>query len=156
MQPCVSVHERRQTTIRRATDDDAERLAAWHADPDVTRYWDDETFTPEEIRRRLHRDRVDAWIVEEDGEPVGYLQSWWEEGPPRRGGLDGFLVPSARGRGIMPAVARELAERLLAEGWDEVTVDPYAWNEAAVRAWSKAGFVEVSRDGEMVLMRFGG
>jgi hypothetical protein len=26
-----------------------------------------------------------------------------------------------------------------------VTVDPYAWNEGAVRAWERAGFVEVSR-----------
>jgi hypothetical protein len=26
-----------------------------------------------------------------------------------------------------------------------VTVDPYAWNEPAVRAWRRAGFVEVSR-----------
>jgi hypothetical protein len=24
-------------------------------------------------------------------------------------------------------------------------VDPYAWNESAVRAWARAGFVEVSR-----------
>jgi hypothetical protein len=43
-----------------------------------------------------------------------------------------------------------------------VTVDPYAWNEPALRGWSNAGFVEVSRheaDGEhhspWVLMRFG-
>jgi hypothetical protein len=42
-----------------------------------------------------------------------------------------------------------------------VTVDPYAWNERALRAWAKAGFVEVSRhdpDDEhlhpWVLMRF--
>jgi hypothetical protein len=24
-----------------------------------------------------------------------------------------------------------------------VTVDPYAWNERAIRAWRKAGFVDV-------------
>jgi hypothetical protein len=28
-----------------------------------------------------------------------------------------------------------------------VTVDPYAWNDGAVRAWQRAGFVEVSRHG---------
>ncbi len=97
------------------------------------------------MRERLRRCRVDAWIVEEDGGPVGYLQSWWEPGEPRRGGLDGFLVPEARGRGLMPDAARNLASSLLAEGWPEVTVDPYAWNERALRAWAKAGFVEVSR-----------
>ena len=66
---------------------------------------------------RLHREPVDAWIVEADGEPVGYLQSWWEDDPPRRGGLDGFLVPAARGRGLMPDAARALAQSLLDAGW---------------------------------------
>ena len=134
-------------SYRAATLDDAPMLVAWHADPDVARFWDGETFTLEEMRERLGRDDVDAWIVEEGGEPVGYLQSWWEDGLPRRGGLDGFLVPSARGRGIMPKVARRLAEHLLQTGWASVTVDPYAWNDRAVRAWRRAGFVEVSRHG---------
>ena len=136
-------------SYRPATDADAALLAAWHSDPEVSRYWDDETFTEDEIRERLARADVDAWIVEEDGEPVGYLQSY-----PH--GLDGFLVPGARGRGVMPAAARALATHLLDDGWPEVTVDPYEWNEQAVRGWAKAGFVEVSRDEKVVLMRFGG
>jgi len=143
----------RLTVVRPATDDDADLLVAWHADPEVSRYWDDETFTRDEVLTRLRREPVDAWIVEAEGEPVGYLQSWWEDDEPRRGGLDGFLVPHARGRGLMPDAARALAESLLAAGWQYVTVDPYASNERAVRAWAKAGFVEVSRD-EKVLMRF--
>jgi aminoglycoside 6'-N-acetyltransferase len=141
-------------SYRAATPDDVPLLVAWHADPEVSRYWDGETFTEDELRGRLEREAVDAWIVEEDGEPVGYLQSWWEPVVPRRGGLDGFLIPSARGRGIMPAVARLLAERLLDEGWAEVTVDPYVWNDRAIRAWQRAGFVEASRDDRVVLMRF--
>ena len=78
--------------------------------------------------------RSDAWIIEADGEPVGYLQSWWEPDEPRRGGLDGFLVPAARGRGLMPDAARALAQSLLDAGWQYVTVDPYAWNERASAA----------------------
>jgi aminoglycoside 6'-N-acetyltransferase len=149
------------TTVRPVTDDDVDRLVAWHADPDVSRYWDDKTFTPEQMRERLARPAVDPWIVEEDGVPVGYLQSWWEDDEPLRGGIDGYLVPSARGRGLMPDAARALAQHLLDEGWAHVTVDPYEWNETAVRAWARAGFVEVSRhpaDDEhphtWVLMRF--
>ena len=149
-------------SYRLATSDDVALLVAWHADPDVARYWDGETFTADEMRARLGRPDVDMWIVEEDGEPVGHLQSWWDEDGPRRGGIDGFLVPAARGRGVMPTVARLLAFDLLAQGWAEVTVDPYEWNARAIRAWRKAGFVEVSRghlpdedhSARWVLMRF--
>jgi aminoglycoside 6'-N-acetyltransferase len=153
------------TAVREAGDADVELLVAWHRDPEVARYWDDETFTAEEIQERLEREPVDAWIVEAGGEPVGYLQSWWEvDDPPgrgRHGGLDGFLIPAARGRGLMPDAARALSSSLLEAGWEEVTVDPYEWNERAIRAWAKAGFVEVARrppDGDhrhpWVLMRF--
>ena len=58
-----------------------------------------------------------------------------------------FLVPSARGRGLGPDAARALTESLLASGWTRVTVDPYAWNEPAIRAWRRAGFVDVETRG---------
>ena len=82
----------RLTSLRPATVADAELLVGWHADPEVSRYWDDETFTRDEMAERLARPDVEAWIVEENGEPVGYLQVHPE-------GLDMFLVPAARGRG---------------------------------------------------------
>jgi aminoglycoside 6'-N-acetyltransferase len=57
-----------------------------------------------------------------------------------------FLVPHARGRGLGPDSARAMAEHLLHErGRARVTVDPYEWNDRALRAWQRAGFVEVSR-----------
>ena len=150
--------------LRPADADDVDRLVAWHADPDVARYWDGETFTDGEMHERLARPDVDMWIVTDGGEAVGLIQSWWEADPPRRGGIDGFLIPSARGRGVMPAIARQLAADLRAQGWAEVTVDPYEWNERAIRGWEKAGFVEVSRghapdedhSAKWVLMRFSG
>ena len=129
----------RLTTLRPADADDVDRLVAWHADPEVARYWDDETFTRAEMEERLARRDVEAWIVEEAGEPVGYLQV-------HAGGARHVPVPAARGRGLGPDAARAMAEHLLDErGRARVTVDPYAWNEGAVRAWERAGFVEVSR-----------
>jgi aminoglycoside 6'-N-acetyltransferase len=147
----------RLTELRQATDEDVERLVAWHADPEVRRYWDWETFTPEEMRERLAREDVDAWIVEAEREPVGYLQVHPE-------GLDMFLVPSARGRGLGPDAARAMAEHLLAGGRTRVTVDPYEWNGPAIRAWERAGFVELSRghppdddhSAEWILMEYRG
>jgi aminoglycoside 6'-N-acetyltransferase len=142
------------TIVRRANDGDVARLVAWHADPEVSRYWDDKTFTPDEMRDRLVRSDVDAWIVEADGEPVGYVQSY-------RWGIDGFLIPSARGKGLMPDAAHALASSLIADGWPEVIVDPYEWNDRAIRAWQKAGFVEIGRrppdedhPSPWILMRF--
>ena len=127
------------TTLRPAGADDVDRLVAWHADPEVARYWDGETFTQAEMEERLARDDVEAWIVEERGAPIGYLQVHSE-------GLDMFLIPAARGRGLGPDAARAMTEHLLKERRrTRVTVDPYAWNEGAVRAWVRAGFVEVSR-----------
>jgi aminoglycoside 6'-N-acetyltransferase len=129
----------RLTTLRPADASDVDRLVVWHADPDVSRYWDGETFTCREMAERLVREDVEAWIVEERGEPVGYLQV-------HPAGLDMFLIPSARGRGLGPDAARAMAEHLVEErGHERVTVDPYAWNDGAVRAWERAGFVEVSR-----------
>jgi len=125
--------------LRPADGGDVDRLAAWHADPDVARYWDGETFTHAEMEERLAQADVEAWIVEEDDEPVGYLQVHAE-------GLDMFLVPAARGRGLGPDAARAMARHLIDEHRRvRVTVDPYVWNEGAVRAWQRAGFVEVSR-----------
>ena len=148
----------RVTSLRRAGSDDVQRLVDWHVDPDVARYWDDETFTHVEMTDRLARGDVDAWIVEADREPVGYLQVHPE-------GLDMFLVPSARGRGLGPDAARAMAEHLLASGSHaRVTADPYEWNEPAIRAWQRAGFVEISRGhppdddhaAEWVLMEYRG
>ena len=129
----------RLTALRPAGAEDVDRLVAWHADPEVARFWDDETFGRAEMEERLAREDVEAWIVEEAGKPIGYLQVHPE-------GLDMFLIPGARGRGLGPDAARAMTEHLLHErGRERVTVDPYAWNEGAVRAWQRAGFVELSR-----------
>jgi aminoglycoside 6'-N-acetyltransferase len=131
------------TVVRTATADDADLLVAWHADPEVARFWDGETFTRDEVLERLGRDDVESFVAEADGEPVGYLQAW-HEGDGAEGGIDMFLIPGARGRGLGPDAARTLADHLRDErGWRRVTVDPYLWNEAAIRAWRRAGFREV-------------
>ena len=130
------------TEVRPATGEDVELLVAWHADPEVARYWDGKTYTAEEMRSRLARPDVDAYIVEAEGRPVGYLQAWREGAG---GGLDMFLIADARGQGLGSDAARALATALRAEGWTRITVDPYVWNERAIAAWKRAGFETVER-----------
>jgi len=132
------------TTLRPATAADADRLVRWHEDPDVARYWDDETYTREEMLLRLARPDVDAYVIEKDGVPIGFIQAWFEDDPTKPCGLDMFLIPAARGAGLGPDAARTLADRLLGASQDQrLTVDPYLSNEVAIRAWGRAGFQPV-------------
>src|SRR5437763_10754947 len=131
-----------RTVLRPVTEDDVDLLLRWHADPDVLRFWDGETFTRGSMLVRLAREDVMPYLVLADGEPVGYLQVWGEGD----GGIDMFLAPDVRGRGLGPDAGRAMARHLRDDhGWTRVTVDPYEWNDIAVRAWRNAGFVEVSR-----------
>jgi aminoglycoside 6'-N-acetyltransferase len=131
-----------RTTLRPAGDSDVDLLVAWHEDPEVRRYWDDKAYTPETMREKLARPHFEPFIVEEGGRPVGYIQAWWEPDTDEAG-VDMFLAPDTRGRGLGPDAASALARDLLARGWKRVTTDPYTWNERAVRGWRRAGFVDV-------------
>jgi RimJ/RimL family protein N-acetyltransferase len=97
------------------------------------------TFTREEMLDRLGRPHVAPFIIEAEERPVGYLQAWFDR-ESEGAGLDMFLIPSIRGRGLGPDAARTLARSLFAAGQRRLTVDPYLWNEAVIRAWKKAGF----------------
>jgi aminoglycoside 6'-N-acetyltransferase len=124
--------------IRAATLADVDLLCSWHADPEVVRFWDGKTFTPQQMVERLTgRPHVDPYIVETAGDPVGYVHAWFQGEDT---GIDMFLVPTARGRGLGPAAARLLVRHLLGAGRDEVTVDPYLWNVRALASWRRAGF----------------
>ena len=130
------------TSLRPAADTDVELLVRWHADSNVSRYLDGETFTAAQIRARLAGADVEPFIAEVDGRPVAYLHAWRSD--MSTGGLDMFVIPSERGRGYGPDAARALATYLRDErGWSAVTVDPYTWNDSAVRAWRRAGFTPV-------------
>ena len=130
-----------RTVIRGADERDADLLAAWHDDPEVSRYWDDERFTRDEMLERLRGREVEAFVVEADEQPIGFLQVW---AGGDGGGIDMFLVPKARGQGLGPDAARAVARQLRdGRGWRRITVDPYVWNEGAIRAWRRAGFRHV-------------
>jgi RimJ/RimL family protein N-acetyltransferase len=59
------------TAVRRADEHDARLLVQWHADPEIARYWDYETYTHEQMLERLRGDEVESFIIERALVPSG-------------------------------------------------------------------------------------
>ncbi len=135
--------EGERTRLRPATEADLDLLAEWFAHPEVYRHWGGSPLSRETVAEQYVGGRspgVEAMIVEADGEPVGYIQYWRQEGAPE-GGIDMVLVPDRRGRGLGTDAARALVRHLLEEqAWRRVTVDPLVTNVRAIAFWTKAGF----------------
>jgi aminoglycoside 6'-N-acetyltransferase len=133
------------TTLRPVSLDDLPLLERWFADPEVFQYWGGvpkprEGIAAEYLGIENGDEIVLSFIVQHDGEPIGYIQAWSDE--PLIGGIDLVLVPRARDRGYGPDAARALALYLRDDlRWTEITVDPLIANARAIRAFEKAGFV---------------
>jgi aminoglycoside 6'-N-acetyltransferase len=147
------------TTLRPVTPADLDLLTGWFADPEVYRWWDGAPKPRAEVAQKYigrRRPQVESFIIETGGQPIGYLQ--YGVGDATSGGLDMFLAPAHRHRGLGPDAARALVRYLMTEcGWRRVTVDPAVGNARAIRAWGKAGFVSERDwpdhpDGPAVLM----
>lgn len=148
-----------RTFLRPASEDDLDLLVGWLADPEVNRWWEGRPLSRDEVAdvyTGRRRPEVQPFVVEADGVPVGYLQAW--QGTETSGGIDMFLVPEARGRGLGPDAARAASRFLLDHrGWTEVTVDPMVDNIRAIRAFERAGFTpegeELDDESGMRIMR---
>ncbi|MCT9094150.1 GNAT family N-acetyltransferase [Streptomyces sp. ASQP_92] len=129
-------------------------LARWFADPEFVRNWGGRPLTREEVAAKYtgrRRPDVESFLILARTIPVGYVQ--YASAGPGQGGIDMVLLPQAQGRGLGPDAARALVRHLhTVLGWKRVTVDPEASNTHAIRAWAKAGFQPVSRQGSQLLM----
>lgn len=121
------------------------------ADPTVAQWWDigDGAAWVDAL---LDDDEVHPYVVEIDGDPVGYAQ-WSEETDPgyRHAAIDLFLVATAQGRGLGRDVVRTLARWLFeVRGHHRIEIDPAADNTRAIRCYQAVGFepVGVARDRE--------
>jgi aminoglycoside 6'-N-acetyltransferase len=153
--PPLPVLRGRRVTLRPTTRRDILPLAAILADPEVARWWPryDAARVRSELVARAGRP---AWGIEVDGAAVGAGSgpalvgaiAASEEGDPdyRHAGIDLFLDPLARGRGLGPEAIALVAAWLVDErGHHRLTIDPAADNVAAVRAYRKVGFEPVGR-----------
>ena len=131
--------------LRPVTAADAEPLTRILAEPEVARWWPN--YDRERVEAEIVAQEPDTthWVIELEGAVVGMIQASEEPEPEfRHAGIDLFLDPAVRGRGIGPDAIRAVAAWLVDErGHHRMTIDPARANEAAIRAYRKVGFREV-------------
>lgn len=137
--------------FRAVTEADMPLLARWFAEPHLREWWGDPEKGLDEVRQAMEEDSVEPLIVEFDGKPIAYVQSYdphMEDGHPYQDQPFGTLGidisigdPERLGAGHGSAIVREFAELLFDEGAPRVIIDPAPTNARAIRAYEKAGFV---------------
>ena len=125
-------------------------LARWLAEPHVAQWWDDPADALKSIEGHIDSISVEPFIVELNGKPIGYIQSYdphLEDGHPYQDqptgtlGIDQFIgPPELIGKGHGPRLIEAFVELLFDEGAIRVIIDPDPANAAAIRAYEKAGF----------------
>ncbi len=152
--------------FRPVTEKDLPMIAGWLAEPHVAQWWDDPETEIAGIRESIDSISVEPLIVELDGKPIAYLQSYdphLEDGHPYADqpfgtlGLDMTIgLPDLIGKGHGSAIVRQFVEQLFEEGAPRVIIDPHPDNDRAIRAYEKAGFRPIDRRhseyGDAVLM----
>lgn len=138
-------------TFRAVEDDDLPLIGRWLAEPHVAKWWGDRDEELAAIRDHIDSISVEPLIVELNGKPIAYLQSYdphleddhpYQDQPYGTIGIDLSIgPPELIGRGHGQAIIRQFVEELFEEGAPRVIIDPDPANAAAIRAYEKAGFV---------------
>jgi aminoglycoside 6'-N-acetyltransferase len=127
--------------LRPIVESDVAELRRIHSTPEVARWWglpeDGFPWSDDPDSTRL--------AIEVDGAVAGMVQYSEETEPKyRHAGIDVFLDPALRGRGIGTEAVRRVVRILFEErGHHRLTIDPAAANAAAIRAYEKVGFRRV-------------
>ena len=125
------------------TKTDIARVAEISSRPEVSRWW--QTWEREHAEGKLADDDLACWVVELDGNVIGFVQAYEESDPEyRHAGLDLFLDPVFHGRGLGQDVVRAVARYLLeTRGHHRLVIDPAAANTRAIRCYEAVGFRRV-------------
>jgi aminoglycoside 6'-N-acetyltransferase len=161
----LAVDEYRFRLFDRADLPMAER---WLQTPEVVRWWGDSSHELALLTEDLDQPLMDQWIVEFEGVPFAYAQSYcvhsWpqkhlEHLPATARAIDAFIgVPEMLGKGHGGRFLRKLAMILVEQGAPLVAIDPDADNLRARRAYARAGFkaegIVQAAEGPVALMIF--
>lgn len=136
--------------FRPVSEADFPLLEGWLKAPHVRRWWGDPDEALAEIGQAMTSRDTDPKIVELEGMPIGYLQSYdphLEEHHPYRDQPEGTIgidisigIPELVGKGHGSAIVRQFALELFDRGAPRVVIDPSPDNAPAIRAYEKAGF----------------
>lgn len=162
----IMVQQENSYDFRPVTEADLPMIAGWLAEPHVAEWWDDPEKEIAEIRAHIDSVSVEPLIVELDGRPVAYLQSYdphleddhpYADQPFGTLGIDLSIgPPELVGIGHGSAIVRQFVEELFGEGAPRVIIDPHPDNGRAIHAYEKAGFRPIGRRqseyGDVVLM----
>ena len=139
--------------FRPVTEKDFPLLGRWLREPHVAEWWDDPDEELAGIREHMDSISVEPLIVELDGKPIGYLQTYdphleddhpYADQPFGTLGVDLSIgVPDLVGVGHGSALLGQFIDELFAEGTPRVVIDPDPANKRAVRAYEKAGFTPI-------------
>ena len=138
--------------FRAVTEADLQMLRSWLAEPHVAEWWGEgPDASLAEIVEAMDSVETEPLIVELDGRPIAYIQSYdphLEDGHPYRDQPFGTLgmdisigPPDLVGKGHGSAIVRQFTDMLFEEGCPRVIIDPHPDNRRAIRAYEKAGFV---------------
>jgi aminoglycoside 6'-N-acetyltransferase len=134
--------------IRPVTLADLPLLRDWRERPHVHRWWGDPLLEPE--HDKLVDLRIAMWIAEWRGRPFAFIQDYDVHGWPDH--HFGYLPEPSRGMdlyigerdliGIGHGVAliRQHVDQLFSTGVLAIGIDPHPDNDAAQRAYARAGF----------------
>lgn len=156
----------RNYDFRSVEEADLDLLATWISLPHWAEWWGDPVKEVAEIRDHIDSVSVEPLIVELNGKPIAYLQSYdphLEENHPYADqpfgtiGVDLSIGPdNLLNAGHGSAILAQFVEELFEEGAPRVIIDPHPSNKRAIQAYTKAGFKPLgtrnSEYGEVLLM----
>jgi aminoglycoside 6'-N-acetyltransferase len=130
---------------------DLKLMAQWLAEPHVAKWWgEDPEEELEDIQDHIDSISVEPFIVELNGKPIAYLQTYdphleddhpYQDQPFGTLGIDVTIGdPALIGKGHGSRLIDAFVAMLFEEGCPRVIIDPDPSNTAAIRAYEKAGF----------------
>ena len=132
-----------RVVLRAMNETDIERVSEIRRMPEVARWWQE--WGTAAAQEKLASDDLAAWVVELDGDVIGFVQAYEKADPEfRHAGLDLFLDTAFHGRGVGQDVVRTVARHLLEGlGHHRLVIDPAEANTRAIRCFETVGFRRV-------------